>query len=205
MKSNRKTKTNKKQNKTKTAKQTCFCLQAGGMERRCSPTPQGGTGVPQHPAVAQRPPHVRAGPEQHCSTPTAPHQVLHHHLQVSSHGAHSEHHHSLCDNAPVAQTPVDMLLSSNSRDNARQRFMLNCTFGVYNNTSADVNPFEISACRNMENIDFEKTPGFVFETIKLLNFCLSQVRSPKICEAVSLWFAPLLIHVGNMSLVCVIS
>jgi len=53
---------------------------------------------------------------------------------------------------------------------------------VYNNTSTDVNPFEISSCRNMENIDSEKTPGFVFETIKLLNFCLSQVRSQKVCE-----------------------
>lgn len=30
--------------------------------------------------------------------------------------------------------------------------------------------------RNMENIDPDKTPGFVFETIKLLNFCLDQVR-----------------------------
>ena len=30
--------------------------------------------------------------------------------------------------------------------------------------------------RNMENIDPEKTPGVVFETIKLLNFCLTQVR-----------------------------
>lgn len=29
----------------------------------------------------------------------------------------------------------------------------------------------------MENIDPEKTPGFVFETIKLLNFCLGQVRT----------------------------
>lgn len=36
---------------------------------------------------------------------------------------------------------------------------------------------EISTCRNMENIDSEKTPGFVFETIKVLNFCLTQVIS----------------------------
>lgn len=28
----------------------------------------------------------------------------------------------------------------------------------------------------MENIDTDKTPGFVFETIKLLSFCLDQVR-----------------------------
>ena len=28
----------------------------------------------------------------------------------------------------------------------------------------------------MENIDQDKTPGFVVETIKLLSFCLSQVR-----------------------------
>lgn len=32
------------------------------------------------------------------------------------------------------------------------------------------------ASRNLENIDPGKTPGFVFETIKLLNFCLDQVR-----------------------------
>ncbi|XP_034144562.1 neurobeachin-like protein 2 isoform X2 [Esox lucius] len=36
--------------------------------------------------------------------------------------------------------------------------------------------FFIIVCRNMENIDPEKTPGFVFETIKLLNFCLVQLR-----------------------------
>ncbi|XP_039530585.1 neurobeachin-like protein 2 isoform X1 [Pimephales promelas] len=36
--------------------------------------------------------------------------------------------------------------------------------------------FFIIICRNMENIDSEKTPGFVFETIKLLNFCLSQLK-----------------------------
>lgn len=36
----------------------------------------------------------------------------------------------------------------------------------------------LSVSRNMENIDPEKTPGFVFETIKLLRFCLDQV-SPK--------------------------
>lgn len=33
-----------------------------------------------------------------------------------------------------------------------------------------------STYRNMENIDTDKTPGFIFETIKLLNFCLDQVR-----------------------------
>uniref|UniRef100_A0A8C2G067 Neurobeachin-like 2 n=1 Tax=Cyprinus carpio TaxID=7962 RepID=A0A8C2G067_CYPCA len=36
--------------------------------------------------------------------------------------------------------------------------------------------FFIIICRNMENIDSEKTPGFVFETIKLLNFCLTQLK-----------------------------
>uniref|UniRef100_A0AAZ3R101 Neurobeachin-like protein 2 n=1 Tax=Oncorhynchus tshawytscha TaxID=74940 RepID=A0AAZ3R101_ONCTS len=36
--------------------------------------------------------------------------------------------------------------------------------------------FFIIVCRNMENIDPEKTPGFVFETIKLLNFCLTQLK-----------------------------
>ncbi|XP_056618979.1 LOW QUALITY PROTEIN: neurobeachin-like protein 2 [Triplophysa dalaica] len=36
--------------------------------------------------------------------------------------------------------------------------------------------FFIIICRNMENIDSEKTPGFVFETIKVLNFCLNQLK-----------------------------
>uniref|UniRef100_M4AIB3 Neurobeachin-like protein 2 n=1 Tax=Xiphophorus maculatus TaxID=8083 RepID=M4AIB3_XIPMA len=36
--------------------------------------------------------------------------------------------------------------------------------------------FFIIVCRNMENIDPEKTPSFVFETIKLLNFCLEQLK-----------------------------
>uniref|UniRef100_A0A7N5ZWP4 Neurobeachin-like protein 2 n=1 Tax=Anabas testudineus TaxID=64144 RepID=A0A7N5ZWP4_ANATE len=36
--------------------------------------------------------------------------------------------------------------------------------------------FFIIVCRNMENIDPEKTPGFVFETIKLLDFCLGQLK-----------------------------
>ncbi|CAL8247132.1 unnamed protein product [Lota lota] len=36
--------------------------------------------------------------------------------------------------------------------------------------------FFIIVCRNMENIDAEKTPGFVFETIKLLNYCLNQLK-----------------------------
>ncbi|XP_061572701.1 neurobeachin-like protein 2 isoform X3 [Cololabis saira] len=36
--------------------------------------------------------------------------------------------------------------------------------------------FFIIVCRNMENIDPEKTPSFVFETIKLLNFCLDQIK-----------------------------
>ncbi|XP_063735209.1 neurobeachin-like protein 2 isoform X1 [Eleginops maclovinus] len=36
--------------------------------------------------------------------------------------------------------------------------------------------FFIIVCRNMENIDPDNTPGFVFETIKLLNFCLSQLK-----------------------------
>ncbi len=120
-----------KQNINKQTKsKPSFCLQAGGMERRYPPPPQGGVGIPQHPAVAQCPPHVRAGSDQHYSTPTAPHQVLHHHLQVSAHRAQSESHHSLCDNAPVTQTAVDKLLSSNSRDNASQQFMLNCIADV---------------------------------------------------------------------------
>ncbi|XP_072536841.1 neurobeachin-like protein 2 [Salminus brasiliensis] len=36
--------------------------------------------------------------------------------------------------------------------------------------------FFIIICRNLENIDAEKTPGFVLETIKLLNFCLNQLK-----------------------------
>ncbi|XP_061093012.1 neurobeachin-like protein 2 isoform X2 [Conger conger] len=36
--------------------------------------------------------------------------------------------------------------------------------------------FFIIICRNMENIDSDKTPGFVFETIKLLSFCLTQLK-----------------------------
>ncbi|XP_030227032.1 neurobeachin-like protein 2 isoform X1 [Gadus morhua] len=36
--------------------------------------------------------------------------------------------------------------------------------------------FFLIVCRNMENIDAEKTPGFVFETIKLLNYCLNQLK-----------------------------
>ncbi|XP_045552936.1 neurobeachin-like protein 2 isoform X4 [Salmo salar] len=36
--------------------------------------------------------------------------------------------------------------------------------------------FFIIVCRNMENLDPEKTPGYVFETIKLLNFCLTQLK-----------------------------
>ncbi|XP_055019301.1 neurobeachin-like protein 2 isoform X2 [Boleophthalmus pectinirostris] len=36
--------------------------------------------------------------------------------------------------------------------------------------------FFIIVCRNMENIDPDKTPGFVFETIKLLDFCLHQIK-----------------------------
>ncbi|XP_070767640.1 neurobeachin-like protein 2 [Enoplosus armatus] len=35
----------------------------------------------------------------------------------------------------------------------------------------------IIVCRNMENIDSDKTPGFVFETIKLLSFCLDQLKT----------------------------
>nr|XP_046254941.1 neurobeachin-like protein 2 isoform X3 [Scatophagus argus] len=37
--------------------------------------------------------------------------------------------------------------------------------------------FFIIVCRNMENIDPDKTPGFIFETIKLLNFCLDQLKA----------------------------
>ncbi|XP_017281990.1 neurobeachin-like protein 2 isoform X2 [Kryptolebias marmoratus] len=36
--------------------------------------------------------------------------------------------------------------------------------------------FFIIVCRNMENIDPEKTPSFVFETIRLLSFCLEQLK-----------------------------
>ncbi|XP_034730693.1 neurobeachin-like protein 2 isoform X1 [Etheostoma cragini] len=36
--------------------------------------------------------------------------------------------------------------------------------------------FFIIVCRNMENIDPDKTPDFVFETIKLLNFCLDKLK-----------------------------
>ncbi|XP_030014461.1 neurobeachin-like protein 2 isoform X2 [Sphaeramia orbicularis] len=36
--------------------------------------------------------------------------------------------------------------------------------------------FFIIVCRNMGNLEPEKTPGFVFETIKLLNFCLDQLK-----------------------------
>ncbi|XP_037393024.1 neurobeachin-like protein 2 isoform X1 [Pygocentrus nattereri] len=36
--------------------------------------------------------------------------------------------------------------------------------------------FFIIICRNMENIDPEKTPGFVLETIKLLNFSMNQLK-----------------------------
>ncbi|XP_018596219.2 neurobeachin-like protein 2 isoform X1 [Scleropages formosus] len=36
--------------------------------------------------------------------------------------------------------------------------------------------FFIIISRNLENIDTDKTPGFVFETIKLLSFCLMQLK-----------------------------
>ncbi|XP_031429737.1 neurobeachin-like protein 2 isoform X1 [Clupea harengus] len=36
--------------------------------------------------------------------------------------------------------------------------------------------FFIIICRNMENIEPDKTPEFVFETIKLLTFCLNQLK-----------------------------
>ncbi|MBN3300810.1 NBEL2 protein, partial [Amia calva] len=36
--------------------------------------------------------------------------------------------------------------------------------------------FLIIICRNMENIDPDRTPGFVFETIKLLSFCMAQLK-----------------------------
>uniref|UniRef100_A0A8C7K909 Neurobeachin-like protein 2 n=1 Tax=Oncorhynchus kisutch TaxID=8019 RepID=A0A8C7K909_ONCKI len=53
--------------------------------------------------------------------------------------------------------------------------------GDSNNSTLTLHPlllikFFIIVCRNMENIDPEKTPGFVFETIKLLNFCLTQLK-----------------------------
>ncbi|XP_038567538.1 neurobeachin-like protein 2 isoform X2 [Micropterus salmoides] len=37
--------------------------------------------------------------------------------------------------------------------------------------------FFIIVCRNMENIDSDKTPDFIFETIKLLSFCLEQLKT----------------------------
>lgn len=51
--------------------------------------------------------------------------------------------------------------------------------------------------RNMENIDTEKTPGFVFETIRLLHFCLEQVSfdTQSDCE---LQRVPPLIHVVTL-------
>ncbi|KAM9310767.1 neurobeachin-like protein 2 isoform 2-T2 [Pholidichthys leucotaenia] len=39
--------------------------------------------------------------------------------------------------------------------------------------------FFIIVCRNLENIDPEKPPSFVLETIKLLNFCLDQLKTGK--------------------------
>ncbi|XP_076826894.1 neurobeachin-like protein 2 isoform X2 [Brachyhypopomus gauderio] len=36
--------------------------------------------------------------------------------------------------------------------------------------------FFIIICRNMENIDPDKTPGFMLETIKLLNYCVNQLK-----------------------------
>ncbi|XP_037640849.1 neurobeachin-like protein 2 isoform X2 [Sebastes umbrosus] len=36
--------------------------------------------------------------------------------------------------------------------------------------------FFIIVCRNMENVDPEETPEFVFETIKLVNLCLDQLK-----------------------------
>ncbi|XP_041797544.1 neurobeachin-like protein 2 isoform X1 [Chelmon rostratus] len=54
--------------------------------------------------------------------------------------------------------------------------------GVAEHNSSTPHPlllvkFFIIVCRNMENIDPDKTPGFVFETIKLLNFCLDQLKA----------------------------
>ncbi|XP_045900213.1 neurobeachin-like protein 2 isoform X3 [Micropterus dolomieu] len=37
--------------------------------------------------------------------------------------------------------------------------------------------FFIIVCRNMENIDSDKTPDFILETIKLLSFCLEQLKT----------------------------
>lgn len=45
---------------------------------------------------------------------------------------------------------------------------------IINKLHADSLLFSL-CLRNMENIDTEKTPGFVFETIRLLHFCLDQV------------------------------
>ncbi|KAM9851975.1 neurobeachin-like protein 2 [Aulostomus maculatus] len=53
--------------------------------------------------------------------------------------------------------------------------------GAHDHNSSTPHPlllikFFIIVCRNMENIDSEKTPGFVFETMKLMNFCLDQLK-----------------------------
>ncbi|XP_026148843.1 neurobeachin-like protein 2 isoform X3 [Mastacembelus armatus] len=63
--------------------------------------------------------------------------------------------------------------------------------GATNHNSSIPHPlllikFFIIVCRNMENIDPEKTPGFVFETIKLLNFCLNQQLKKGAGELLSL-------------------
>lgn len=44
--------------------------------------PSGGPGIAQHPALAQRPPSIRAGTKQRHSSALVAHQILHHHLQV---------------------------------------------------------------------------------------------------------------------------
>lgn len=58
-------------------------LQAGGVQLRGALAPQGGPGVPQHPAMAQRTaPLRRRRARQQQPTPAASHQVLHYCLQV---------------------------------------------------------------------------------------------------------------------------
>lgn len=59
-------------------------FQVGGGRLRGAPAPQGGAGVPQHPAMAQRAPPLQLHRAQRQHPPTAaPHQVLYYHLQVS--------------------------------------------------------------------------------------------------------------------------
>lgn len=53
----------------------------------------------------------------------------------------------------------------------------------------------------MENIDTDKTPGFLFETIKLLSFCLDQVR---MLETVAPWISLLTLQSCIEVIVCTV-